>query len=52
MFSSAWVENPTTPLFNEATIYNATDQMVANNVFMGMLGEDLLETVVTVGILS
>ncbi len=46
MFSSAWVETPTTPLFNEATVYNATDQVVANNVFMGML-EDLLTTVVT-----
>ncbi len=51
MFSSAWVEDPTTPLFNEATVYIAADQMVANNVFKGML-EDLLETVVTVGILS
>jgi hypothetical protein len=51
MVLSAWVENPTTPLFNEATVYNTADQMVANNVLMGML-EDLLETVVTVGILS
>jgi hypothetical protein len=42
MFSCAWVETPTTLLFNEASVYNAADQVVSNNVFMGML-EDLPE---------
>jgi hypothetical protein len=40
MFSSAWVETPTTLLFNEASVYNAA---VSNDVFMGML-EDLPES--------
>jgi hypothetical protein len=43
MFSSAWVETPTTLLFNEASIYNAAGQVVSNDVFMGML-EDLPES--------
>jgi hypothetical protein len=43
MFSTAWVETPTTLLFNEATVYNAADQVAANDVFMGML-EDLPES--------
>jgi hypothetical protein len=43
MFSSAWVETPTTLLFNEASIYNAAGQIVSNDVFMGML-EDLPES--------
>jgi hypothetical protein len=43
MFSTAWVETPTTLLFNEATVYNAADLGVANDVFMGML-EDLPES--------
>ncbi len=32
MFSSAWVETPTTLLFNEASIYNAAGQVVTNDV--------------------
>ncbi len=36
MFSSAWVETPTTLLFNEASVYNAVAQGVSNEVFMGM----------------
>ena len=43
MFSTAWVETPTTLLFNEASVYNAAGQVVSNNVFMGML-EDLPES--------
>jgi len=43
MFSSAWVETPTTLLFNESSIYNAAGQIVSNDVFMGML-EDLPES--------
>jgi hypothetical protein len=43
MFSPAWVETPTTLLFNEASVYNAAGQMVSNDVFMGML-EDLPES--------
>jgi hypothetical protein len=43
MFSTAWVETPTTLLFNEATVYNSAEQVVANDVFMGML-EDLPES--------
>jgi hypothetical protein len=43
MFSSAWVETPTTLLFNEASVYNAAGQVVSNDVFMGML-EDLPES--------
>jgi hypothetical protein len=39
MFSSAWVDTPTTLLFNEATVYNAEDEVVANDVFMAMLEE-------------
>jgi hypothetical protein len=32
MFSSAWVETPTTLLFNEASVYNAAGQVVSNDV--------------------
>jgi hypothetical protein len=43
MFSSAWVDTPTTLLFHEATVYNGADEVVPNNKFMAML-EDLPES--------
>ncbi len=43
MFSSAWVETPTTLLFDEASVYNVAGRVVSNDVFMGML-EDLPES--------
>ena len=42
MLSTAWIDTPTTLLFNEASIYNAEGEVVANDVFMAML-EDLPE---------
>ena len=39
MLSSAWIDTPATLLFNEASIYNADNEVVANDTFMQILEE-------------
>ena len=39
MLSTTWTDMPAALLFNDATIYDADNKPVANDVFMGMLDE-------------